>query len=62
MKTVDEEFFTVNLPKRLARSVIVDSEALAVHFTFGNQGNVEQTDLFSRYRAYAIEKACLRKL
>ncbi|RMZ76670.1 hypothetical protein DV738_g4817, partial [Chaetothyriales sp. CBS 135597] len=57
MDTVDEEWLTVNLPKKLGKSVAVESDALAVHFTFGTQGKVGKTDLLARYRNYAQENA-----
>ena len=62
MDTVDEEWITVNLPKRLGRSVAVDTDALAVHFTFGTQGKTEKTDLLPRYHDYALENACARRV
>jgi hypothetical protein len=46
--------------------VIVDGHGLAVHFAFGPQrrahdGNsLSQTDLLSRYKAYAQETVCRR--
>jgi len=61
MDTVDEEWLTINLPRRLGKSVAVDSDALAVHFTFGTQGKVEKTDLLERYHDYAVENACARR-
>lgn len=61
MDTVDEEWLTINLPKKLGRSVAVESDALAVHFTFGTQGKVEKTDLLTRYHDYAVENACKRR-
>ena len=61
MDTVDEEWLTINLPKRLGRSVAVESDALAVHFTFGTQGKVEDTDLLARYHDYAAENVCRKK-
>ncbi|KEF59692.1 uncharacterized protein A1O9_04538 [Exophiala aquamarina CBS 119918] len=62
MDTVDEEWLTVNLPKRLGKSVAVETDALAVHFTFGTQGKVEKTDLLPRYHDYALENACARRV
>lgn len=62
MDTVDEEWLTINLPKRLGRSVAVETDALAVHFTFGTQGKVEKTDLLARYHDYALENACARRV
>lgn len=62
MDTVDEEWLTVNLPKKLGKSVAVETDALAVHFTFGGQGTVGETDLLGRYRDYAMQNACRRKV
>ncbi|OCT51214.1 hypothetical protein CLCR_08554 [Cladophialophora carrionii] len=62
MDTVDEEWLTVNLPKKLQRQVAVNTDALAVHFTFGTQGNVDTTDLLARYRDYALEERCARRI
>lgn len=62
MDTVDEEWLTINLPKKLGRSVAVETDALAVHFTFGTQGKVEKTDLLPRYHDYALENACARRV
>ncbi|RMD41666.1 hypothetical protein DV735_g3432, partial [Chaetothyriales sp. CBS 134920] len=55
---VDEEWLTVDLPKKLRKSVAVDSDALAVHFSFDAQRNVARTDLLARYRNYAQENGC----
>lgn len=59
MDTVDEEWLTVSLPKKIGKSVAVDSHALAVHFSFGGQGDVRTTDLLGRYLDYALENACM---
>jgi hypothetical protein len=46
--------------------VIVDGHGLAVHFAFGPQrrahdsNSLSQTDLLSRYEAYAQEMVCRR--
>lgn len=60
MDTVDEEWLTVVLPERLGKSIAVDGDALASHFTFGTQGGVAKTDLLARYHDYALENACAR--
>lgn len=60
MDTVDEEWLTVVLPKKIGKSVAVDTHALAVHFSFGGQGHVQTTDLLGRYLDYAQENACLK--
>ncbi|KIV85934.1 hypothetical protein PV11_01584 [Exophiala sideris] len=62
MDTVDEEWLTVALPKTLGRSIAVETDALAVHFTFGGQGKMQQTDLLARYHDYALENACARRV
>lgn len=62
MDTVDEEWLTINLPKKLGKSVAVETDALAAHFTFGTQGSVQDTDLLGRYRDYAEQNACRRKV
>lgn len=59
MDTVDEEWLTVALPKKIGKSVAVDTHALACHFSFGGQGNVQTTDLLGRYLDYAQENACM---
>lgn len=59
MDTVDEQWLTVALPKKIGKSVAVDTHALAVHFSFGDQGNVATTDLLGRYLDYAKENACM---
>ena len=59
MNTVDEEWLTVALPKKIGKSVAVDSHALAVHFSFGGQGSVQTSDLLGRYLDYALENACM---
>lgn len=59
MNTVDEEWLTVSLPKKIGKSVAVDTHALAVHFSFGGQGDVATTDLLGRYLDYAQENACV---
>ncbi|RMZ92556.1 hypothetical protein DV736_g220, partial [Chaetothyriales sp. CBS 134916] len=56
---VDEEWLTVNLPEKLGKSVAVESDALAVHFSFSAQAKVAKTDLLARYHNYAMENAYL---
>ena len=60
---VDEEWLTVDLPKKLGRHVVVNSEGLAAHFSFGTQNHgLEWTDLLERYHGYALENACARRV
>jgi hypothetical protein len=60
MTTVDEEWLTVVLPKDLNRQVAVNMEALAAHFTFGDQWKLQSTDLLPRYKDYAMQHVCAR--
>lgn len=60
---IDEEWLTVVLPRKIHKHVVIDSEALAVHFSFGTQNRgIEWTDLLERYHGYAIENACARRV
>ena len=63
VKGVDEEWLTVNMPRKLGRHVVVNSEALATHFSFGDQNRgIQWTDLLQRYHGYALENACARPM
>lgn len=55
---VDEEWLTVTLPRSIGKSVVVDTQALAVHLSFFFQGEVTSTDLLGRYLDYAEENVC----
>ncbi|KAI2082017.1 hypothetical protein LOZ36_006058 [Ophidiomyces ophidiicola] len=55
----DEEMVVMVLPKMYSRPVNVIGSALAVHFNFQHQPGVAHTDLLSRYRMLALERACL---
>ena len=59
-KIDDEEWLTINLPKKLQRPVIVNTEALAAHFSFKYQGSLDKTDLLARYQEYTHEEKCAR--
>lgn len=60
----DEDYLTVKRPKELGRRVVMDGTGIAVHFAFGPQykahdrHGLADTDLLSRYRAYAEEMVC----
>lgn len=61
MDTVDEEWLTINLPRKLGKNVAVEMNGLAAHFTFGDQvAGVSKTDLLGRYKSYADELVCGR--
>ncbi|KAI9755129.1 MAG: glutamine--fructose-6-phosphate transaminase (isomerizing) [Chaenotheca gracillima] len=57
----DEEMIVMELPKKFGRPVTIEGTALASHFNFQHQKDVAKTDLLARYRAYALENACLTK-
>ncbi|KLJ05619.1 hypothetical protein EMPG_10896 [Blastomyces silverae] len=55
----DEGMLTKSIPKRLRRPVLVATGALASHYAFASQVNdLKQTDILSRYRAYANDMIC----
>ncbi|OJD24972.1 hypothetical protein ACJ73_03662 [Blastomyces percursus] len=55
----DEGMLTKSIPKRLRRPVLVATGALAAHYAFASQVNdLKQTDILSRYRAYANDMIC----
>ncbi|PGG99059.1 hypothetical protein GX51_06476 [Blastomyces parvus] len=55
----DEGMLTKSIPKRLRRPVLVATGALASHYAFASQVNdLMQTDILSRYRAYANDLIC----
>jgi len=63
-KEDDEGYLAVDRPKELHRHVVVVGDAIAVHFAFGPQRwahdghGLAETDLLSRYSAYAEEMVC----
>ena len=54
----DELAYTVTHTKNHSRPLLVDTHSIVAHFSFGAQRKVYQTDLLSRYRAYANEMIC----
>ncbi|KAL8973531.1 MAG: hypothetical protein Q9197_002218 [Variospora fuerteventurae] len=54
----DEHELSVNIPTKLNRPVLVNTHAVAAHFSFRTQHELYDTDLLSRYRAYANEMIC----
>ena len=54
----DEQWLTVDLPKKLGRHVVVDGRAVASHYAFRGQKGIESTDILERYRLYAQEQVC----
>lgn len=59
MDTVDEEWLTKVLPKRIGKSVAVESEALGAHFSFSFQeSGLITSDVLPRYKDYAEENVC----
>jgi hypothetical protein len=61
MNDVDEEWLTIILPKKLRLPVAVNTDALAAHFSYGAQEDLEKTDLLARYQDNASEEVCRRK-
>ncbi|EGE85405.2 hypothetical protein BDDG_08350 [Blastomyces dermatitidis ATCC 18188] len=59
----DEAMLTKSIPKKLRRPVLVATGAIAAHYAFASQVNdLKQTDILSRYRAYANDMICLGTL
>ncbi|KAL8668161.1 MAG: hypothetical protein Q9202_000139 [Teloschistes flavicans] len=56
----DEHELSVNIPLKLNRPVLVNTHAVAAHFSFRTQHEIYDTDLLSRYRAYANEMICTK--
>ncbi|KAK4553815.1 hypothetical protein LTR86_008990 [Recurvomyces mirabilis] len=56
----DEEWLTVNLPKRIGKHIAVETRALASHFSFFFQRAVEYTDILDRYADFANEMVWLK--
>ncbi|KAK3669347.1 hypothetical protein LTR78_010770 [Recurvomyces mirabilis] len=56
----DEEWLTVNLPKRIGKHIAVETRALASHFSFFFQRAVEYTDILDRYADFANDVVSLQ--
>ena len=55
----DEVDISMRIPRETGRAFLVDTHALAAHFSFGGPGPmVRQTDLMERYRNVANELVC----
>ena len=54
----DELQLSVTVNKKLRRPLLVNTHALAAHFSFRSQHEMFDTDLLNRYRAYANEMVC----
>lgn len=54
----DEEWLSNALPVLLHRRALVHTQALAAHYAFYIQGDIDRTDILDRYRAYAMENVC----
>lgn len=46
------------LTRSMIIAALVNTHAIAAHFSFSSQVEVMRTDLLSRYRAYARENVC----
>ncbi|KAI4178929.1 MAG: hypothetical protein L6R41_008134 [Letrouitia leprolyta] len=51
----DEHELSVGIPVKVNRPVLVNTHAVAAHFSFRTQHELYETDLLDRYRAYANE-------
>ena len=56
----DEHELSVGIPVKLNRPVLVNTHAIAAHFSFRMQYELYDTDLLGRYRAYANEMICTK--
>lgn len=55
----DEQDFSVTIPKRTRRPILIDTRSVVSHYSFYiQQKSMRQTDLLDRYRALANEAAC----
>ncbi|KAI9805927.1 MAG: hypothetical protein M1825_000541 [Sarcosagium campestre] len=54
----DEEYFTQRVPEKIHKATGVNTRALAAHFSFNTQHNLDETDLLARYQSYADEFIC----
>jgi len=58
-KTSDDELeLSVGVNTKLRRPLLVNTHAIAAHFSFRSQHEMYDTDLLDRYRAYANEMVC----
>jgi hypothetical protein len=55
----DEEWLTVVMPRKLGRQVVVETDALVVHFSFRTQSGLFRTDLLGRYADFARREVCI---
>ncbi|ODA83106.1 hypothetical protein RJ55_01615 [Drechmeria coniospora] len=61
---VDEQYFTVDMPKKLGRHAVADGGGVVAHFSYVTQvnpaenGGMKSTDILDRYRSYAQENIC----
>lgn len=59
--TLDDELeLSVTVNKELRRPLLVNTHAIAAHFSFRSQHEMYDTDLLDRYRAYANEMICAK--
>jgi hypothetical protein len=54
----DEQQLTVEMPRILKRSVLVESHAIVSHFSYGPQRYLHKTDVLERYFNYANDNIC----
>ncbi|KAI8661183.1 hypothetical protein NCS55_00987700 [Fusarium keratoplasticum] len=56
----DEDMIVLDLPNTLRRPVVILGTALASHFQYMDQSDLAKTDILSRYRSLAQDRACDR--
>ena len=56
----DELALSVGVNTKLRRPLLVNTHAIAAHFSFRSQHEMYDTDLLDRYRAYANEMVCTK--
>ncbi|KAL6721411.1 hypothetical protein ACLMJK_000514 [Lecanora helva] len=56
----DEHELSVGVNQKVRRPLLVNTHAIAAHFSFRSQHEMYQTDLLDRYRAYANEMICTK--
>jgi hypothetical protein len=56
----DELELSVGVNTKLRRPLLINTHAIAAHFSFRSQHEMYDTDLLDRYRAYANEMVCTK--
>lgn len=69
MPAADEQFITMDYPRKTGRAFVIDGHGLAVHFGYASMAKksesdlrVEGTDVLQRYGLYARENVCVAQV